>query len=80
MKIRTAFILGAGLGTRLRPWTEDIPKPLLTVVGRPLITFVMDHCLSIGIERFIVNTPLRFGLWRGISRRPLPGDAGDLSP
>lgn len=56
MKIRTAFILGAGLGTRLRPLTESCPKPLLPVGGRPLITFAMDHGLSIGIERFIVNT------------------------
>ena len=54
--IRTAFILGAGLGTRLRPLTENLPKPLLPVGGRPLITYVMDHCLSIGVERFIVNT------------------------
>jgi aminoglycoside/choline kinase family phosphotransferase/choline kinase len=56
MKIRTAFILGAGLGTRLRPLTENCPKPLLPVGGRPLITFAMDHCRSIGVERFIVNT------------------------
>jgi len=56
MKIRTAFILGAGLGTRLRPLTEKLPKPLLPVGGRPLITYTMDHCLSIGVERFIVNT------------------------
>ncbi|MCX5837327.1 MAG: phosphotransferase [Deltaproteobacteria bacterium] len=55
-KIRTAFILGAGLGTRLLPLTENLPKPLLQVGGRPLITYAMDHCLSIGIERFIVNT------------------------
>ena len=55
-KIRTAFILGAGLGTRLRPLTENCPKPLLPVGGRPLITYAMDHCLSIGVERFIVNT------------------------
>ncbi len=54
--IRTAFILGAGLGTRLRPLTEDCPKPLLPVGGRPLITYAMDHCLTGGIERFIVNT------------------------
>lgn len=54
--IRTAFILGAGLGTRLRPLTNDCPKPLLPVGGRPLITFAMDHCLAAGIERFIVNT------------------------
>jgi len=56
MKIRTAFILGAGLGTRLRPLTEKLPKPLLPVGSRPLITYAMDHCLSIGVERFIVNT------------------------
>ncbi|MDO9229339.1 MAG: sugar phosphate nucleotidyltransferase, partial [Syntrophales bacterium] len=55
-KIRTAFILGAGLGTRLRPLTMNCPKPLLPIGGRPLITFAMDHCLSIGVERFIVNT------------------------
>jgi aminoglycoside/choline kinase family phosphotransferase len=55
-KIRTAFILGAGLGTRLRPLTEKLPKPLLPVGGRPLITYAMNHCLSIGVERFIVNT------------------------
>ena len=54
--IRTAFILGAGLGTRLRPLTEECPKPLLPVGGRPLITFAMDHCLTVGVERFIVNT------------------------
>lgn len=54
--IRTAFILGAGLGTRLRPLTEECPKPLLLVGGRPLITYVMDHCITAGIERFIINT------------------------
>ena len=54
--IRTAFILGAGLGMRLRPLTEGCPKPLLPVGGRPLITYAMDHCLTAGVERFIVNT------------------------
>jgi aminoglycoside/choline kinase family phosphotransferase/choline kinase len=54
--IRTAFILGAGLGMRLRPLTKECPKPLLPVGGRPLITFAMDHCLTAGVERFIVNT------------------------
>jgi aminoglycoside/choline kinase family phosphotransferase/choline kinase len=55
-KIKTAFIPGAGRGMRLRPLTEKRPKPLLPVGGRPLITFAMDHCLAVGIERFIVNT------------------------
>src|SRR5512136_3068619 len=55
-KFKTAFILGAGLGMRLRPLTERCPKPLLPIGGRPVITYAMDHLLSIGVDRFIVNT------------------------
>jgi mannose-1-phosphate guanylyltransferase len=54
--IKTAFILGAGLGLRLRPLTEKVPKPLLPVGGRPLITYAMDHLIQSGIGRFIINT------------------------
>lgn len=54
--VKTAFILGAGLGTRLKPLTDRCPKPLLPVGGRPLITYAMDHLASAGVERFIVNT------------------------
>lgn len=54
--IKTAFILGAGLGLRLRPLTEKAPKPLLPVGGRPLITYAMDHLIEAGIERFVINT------------------------
>jgi NDP-sugar pyrophosphorylase family protein len=55
-RFKTAFILGAGLGMRLRPFTERCPKPLLDLGGRPAITYAMDHLLSIGVDRFIVNT------------------------
>ncbi len=74
-RLKTAFILGAGLGTRLRPLTEHCPKPLLPLNGRPVITYVMDHLLTVGVDRFIVNTHhcpdvfgVRFpdGLWRGV--------------
>ena len=54
--INTAFILGAGLGTRLRPLTEKTPKPLLEIGGRPIITYAMEHLGTIGVHRFIVNT------------------------
>lgn len=54
--IKTAFILGAGLGTRLRPLTNDCPKPLLPIAGRPIITYAMDHLIAAGIKRFIINT------------------------
>ncbi|MGB9627266.1 MAG: nucleotidyltransferase family protein [Thermodesulfobacteriota bacterium] len=73
-RFKTAFILGAGLGTRLLPLTEQCPKPLLEIGGRPIITHAMDHLLKIGVERFIVNTHHlpelyleRFpdGRWRG---------------
>ncbi len=54
--IKTAFILGAGKGTRLRPLTNACPKPLLPVGGRPIITYAMEHLLTAGVKRFIVNT------------------------
>jgi mannose-1-phosphate guanylyltransferase len=55
-KISTAFVLGAGLGTRLRPLTADCPKPLLPLGGRPMVTHAFDHLISAGIERILVNT------------------------
>ena len=55
-RFKTAFILGAGLGTRLRPLTERCPKPLLEIGGRPMITYAMDHLLEVGVDRLIVNT------------------------
>lgn len=51
-----AFILGAGLGTRLRPLTDRLPKPLIPVFQKPLITYAFDHLLQAGIHEFIVNT------------------------
>lgn len=54
--ITTAFILGAGLGTRLRPLTENTPKPLLEIGGHPIITYAMAHLRAVGIRRFVVNT------------------------
>jgi Nucleoside-diphosphate-sugar pyrophosphorylase involved in lipopolysaccharide biosynthesis/translation initiation factor 2B, gamma/epsilon subunits (eIF-2Bgamma/eIF-2Bepsilon) len=55
-QIKTAFILGAGLGTRLRPLTEKMPKPLLPIGGKPIITYAMEHLRAIGVQRFIINT------------------------
>ena len=54
--IKQAFVLGAGLGTRLRPLTEELPKPLVPIFQKPLITFAIDHLIDIGIERFFINT------------------------
>jgi NDP-sugar pyrophosphorylase family protein len=54
-RIRTAFVLGAGLGTRLRPLTDLVPKPLLPIFGKPIISFVLDHLIAYGVERFVIN-------------------------
>jgi mannose-1-phosphate guanylyltransferase len=61
--ITQAFVLGAGLGTRLRPLTNDLPKPLVPIFQKPLITFAFDHLIDLGITKFFVNThhkPERF--------------------
>jgi NDP-sugar pyrophosphorylase family protein len=55
-RITKAFVLGAGLGTRLRPLTETIPKPLIPIFGKPLITFALDHLITTGIRSFVINT------------------------
>jgi NDP-sugar pyrophosphorylase family protein len=54
--IKQAFVLGAGLGKRLRPLTEFLPKPLVPIYGKLLITFSLDHLRSIGVDSFVINT------------------------
>ncbi len=61
--IKKAFLLGAGLGTRLRPLTDVLPKPLIPVFHRPLIEHTLDHCLAAGIEEFAINTHHLPGKW-----------------
>jgi mannose-1-phosphate guanylyltransferase len=54
-----ALLLAAGLGTRLRPITETIPKCLVPIHGRPLLDYWLDLLLEAGIERVLVNTHWR---------------------
>jgi mannose-1-phosphate guanylyltransferase len=56
LEMTTAFILAAGMGVRLRPLTDELPKPLVPIFQKPLITFAFDHLIDAGINRFIVNT------------------------
>lgn len=56
MPITKAFILGAGLGTRLRPLTTILPKPLVPVWNEPLIYHALRHCKEAGIQNFAINT------------------------
>lgn len=55
MKPRVGMILAAGLGTRLRPITNAIPKALVPVGGRPMIEFPLRALVATGVERVVVN-------------------------
>ena len=52
---RTAMVLAAGNGIRMRPLTERMPKPLIAVGGKPLLDNVLDRLAATGVETAIVN-------------------------
>ena len=49
------MVLAAGLGTRLRPITEAVPKPLVEVGGRTLIDHAIDRLVAVGVSSVVVN-------------------------
>jgi mannose-1-phosphate guanylyltransferase len=51
-----AMILAAGLGTRLRPLTDELPKPALPVCNQPMIGFALGHLAGAGLPGVVVNT------------------------
>jgi MurNAc alpha-1-phosphate uridylyltransferase len=52
---KSAIVLAAGLGTRMRPYNGHVPKPLVTVGGRSLIDYGLDRLAEAGVERAVVN-------------------------
>jgi N-acetyl-alpha-D-muramate 1-phosphate uridylyltransferase len=52
---KSAIVLAAGLGTRMRPYNGHLPKPLVTVGGKSLIDYGLDRLAEAGVERAVVN-------------------------
>ncbi len=88
-----AFIFAGGLGTRLRPYTYETPKPLLPLLGKPMIEYLISYVSRVGITDITINTfhlaeqfeylpelAKNYGVTLSISRQPaLFEQAGDLA-
>ncbi|MEJ7733049.1 MAG: sugar phosphate nucleotidyltransferase [Polyangiaceae bacterium] len=56
MRASAAMVLAAGLGTRLRPLSDELPKPLVPIGDRPALAHVLDRLRAGGIARAVLNT------------------------
>jgi MurNAc alpha-1-phosphate uridylyltransferase len=54
-KIKKAMVLAAGYGTRLKPLTDRVPKPLVPVAGKPMIQYALEKLEAYGIKEVIIN-------------------------
>lgn len=50
-----AFLLAAGMGTRLRPHTDTMPKPMVPVGGRPILDYTLDKLAAVGVKDVWIN-------------------------
>lgn len=65
------MLLAAGRGERMRPLTDRVPKPLLSVRGKPLIVFHLEKLSRLGVAEVVINTA-----WLGAQIRDAIGDGG----
>jgi mannose-1-phosphate guanylyltransferase len=50
-----AMILAAGQGTRVRPLTNDLPKPMIPILGKPVMEYLIEHLARFGIQEIMIN-------------------------
>jgi mannose-1-phosphate guanylyltransferase len=50
-----AMILAAGKGTRVRPLTYDLPKPMIPILGKPVMAYIVEHLAKCGVSDIMVN-------------------------
>ncbi|MBB6132262.1 NDP-sugar synthase [Oxalobacteraceae sp. CFBP 13730] len=88
-----AMILAAGKGTRVRPLTYDLPKPMIPLLGRPVMAYLVDHLRKNGISEIMVNVSWlhekieeyfgegeQFGVQIGYSFEGYTKDDGEVVP
>src|SRR5262245_33080676 len=51
-----AMILAAGKGTRVQPLTYELPKPMIPILGKPLLAYLIEHLARYGIREIMINT------------------------
>lgn len=50
-----AMILAAGQGTRVRPLTKDLPKPMVPILGKPVLEYIIEHLARYGVREIMIN-------------------------
>ena len=84
-KSKTAVILCGGKGLRLRPLTNDVPKPLVEINGEPILYYVINHLLSYDINQIILATGYKSNLVDNFMKKRFSNilykivDSGDVS-
>jgi mannose-1-phosphate guanylyltransferase len=88
-----AMILAAGKGTRVRPLTYDLPKPMIPLLGKPVMAYLVEHLAKYGVTEIMVNVSYlhekieeyfgegdRFGVQIGYSFEGYTKDDGEVVP
>lgn len=51
-----AMVLCAGKGTRVQPITFSLPKPMINIINKPMLSFILDHLKNEGVDQVVINT------------------------